>query len=332
VVFGVLALEAGVRAVPDAFLLPAHGWLGEYTYLGEEVIPLYERPRLLVFGTSRVKEGVSPGHVERAAGLPDRSVVNLGLRGGRPTDFLRLYEENHRRLRGAKVVLIGVDEWFFSPGFPLDPRNRMALAWGDRMRLTDDGASWGGGFSLEREKLILDGLVALRLRAPYVLKAVPMQLGLRRSRPQSLTPDRMVVSERRGADHLPNDFRLRQHYRDFDQSPHYVDHMRRLVTGLQADGLTVLLFQMPNRPDYQALVSAQEGEAFARHLQTTRDLAADLGVEFLEWHQAAACGLSPDDYLDYGHMQPEGAARFSEFLVEVLRSRDLLGVLREETR
>ena len=39
VLLGVLLLEGVVRGFPDELLLPAHGWLGEYTFVAARSLP-----------------------------------------------------------------------------------------------------------------------------------------------------------------------------------------------------------------------------------------------------------------------------------------------------
>jgi hypothetical protein len=330
VILGVLLLEGVVRGFPDELLLPAHGWLGEYTFVEARVLPAHPEPRVLVFGSSRVKEGFSPGHAERAVGLPEGSLLNLGMRGGRPSDYLRLYRRNREQLRTAKVALVGVDEWHFSSGFLLDPRSRMTLPWADRWAIASTEAVAGlsparqEALAQQREKLLLDGAFGLRLRTPYLLKAVPMQLGLRKARGQHMTPDRMVVPDRPSRDGAGIEMRLSQHYTDFDQHPLFVNHLRQIVQLLQEDGLRVVLFQMPNRSDYQALVDEQHAEAYATQLATTQALADELGVPFFHWKRPAECGLSDDDYRDYGHMELSGAEAFGEFLSGFVKAQGLL--------
>jgi hypothetical protein len=77
--------------------------------------------------------------------------------------------------------------------------------------------------------------------------------------------------------------------------------------------------QLPNRAAYQAEVNAKHGAEYANHAAALKDLAKHLDVPLFFYDDPKQCGLSDDSYEDYGHITPEGALIFTNFLAELIQ-------------
>src|SRR4051812_21655636 len=73
-VLGVLlALEIGVRLIPDESLIPAKSRQGEIVFMERELLPRVTNPRIVLLGSSRIRRAVVPKLLDEKSGLPVNS-------------------------------------------------------------------------------------------------------------------------------------------------------------------------------------------------------------------------------------------------------------------
>ena len=88
---------------------------------------------------------------------------------------------------------------------------------------------------------------------------------------------------------------------------------------VKANGGRFVLLQLPNRAAYQAEVEKNHRAEYEREREAIGALAAKLLVPFWSYRLPEEMGLSDDDYEDYGHMTPGGAAKTTQFIGEKIR-------------
>lgn len=336
--------ELGLRALPGGFLKVAGGSLGEFHYAEQDVLARATTPQVVLFGSSQAQDAMSPAAMEAALGLPTGSCVNLGVRGGRPFDALRLYQRNRERLKTAKVLLLCVDAWTFSASWPPSIRYRLYAPLEERLAFAPETLDFAASvpeidrkrkhaeLALQRQRLLLDSCLNMRVLMPYALRSGSIQLRLRKQKswPRLSEDGRMQVRPGvpRGPVSMPAavmENRARERCEGFAIHPAYPEHVRQLARLTAEDGVKLVLLQLPGRAAYQDAVERLYPEAHALHTKTTRALADELGVPFTQWTRPSDCGLREDSYHDYAHLADEGAATFSRFLAGHLRREGLLG-------
>jgi hypothetical protein len=87
-------------------------------------------------------------------------------------------------------------------------------------------------------------------------------------------------------------------------------------------------YVLVNVPEFAFRWSASDGaDRYARYLDTVRRFAAANGIEFIDVTGGRADAFAdPDEYSDYHHMSPAGAARFTCLLADHLVEHDAIWV------
>ncbi|MBI3832105.1 MAG: hypothetical protein HY291_21470 [Planctomycetes bacterium] len=322
----VAALEAAARLVPNDVLIQPNSAWGQLRLVEREVIASSRAPQIVFLGSSRMRNAVVPRVVEERLGMPKGSVVNCALGGGRLFDALDLYRRNREILKGTKVVVIGLDDWYFTLGsHPLGTLYELDAPLSDRMRLPEP----------PRNAMVLDGLLQQRVKVPFALRyfahvllnGKPSEISVyvdeygqvrdKGDEVKALTPAEIEHDAANLAYH---------HYSRFRQSPVLAGHLEELIRSIREDGAQALLVELPNRSAYRERVRQDHETEFQAHLALAREIAQRLDVPFLYYEQPEDCGLRDTLYADYGHLKPEGAHAFSAFFATELGARNLSGL------
>lgn len=327
---GVLAVVAGVEAaarlVPNDALMPEDSSWGQLRFVEREVIEPAERPKIVFLGSSRMRDAAAPRVIEEGLGLKKGSVVNIALGGGRIFDALDLYQRNRAKLKGAKLVVIGLDDWHFSLGaHPPGTLYELDAPLSDRMQFPEP----------PRNALVLDGIFQQRVKIPIAMQNLS-RLFSGKSSSLSLYVDEIgQVRDKGDAGRMRTPEELERdaaqlahlHYHRFRQSPVLAGHLADLVQCLRQDGAQVLLAELPNRSAYRERIRLDHEAEFESHLTLAREIAQRLEVPFLYYDRPEDCELRDEMFADYGHLKQEGARAFSAFFLKELLARDLSGMI-----
>jgi len=272
--------------------------MGLLHLLERDVIPSAPPPTVLLLGSSRMRDAVPPRALERALGLPESSVLNLGITSGTPLEALILYRRHRAKLSHAKVLVVSAEDWYANAGIdPSDSDRRFATL---RERMTE--------YPLE-ESL---GLVAGWLWRTYDARFAIARWLKCQSRfcegSAYVGPDRRVVYA--GADPLEGPAQVdvtatvSGFYYRYAWSDRWLKQLERLIAEAREDGLRVIVVQFPFRDAYLAAVRERHGKAYDDYLRAVRSLH---GAEVLIYEGASEVGIAQRYFRDYGHMTPLGA-------------------------
>jgi hypothetical protein len=319
------AIEAAARLVPNDTLMPENSSWGQLRFTEREVIATAAAPQIVFLGSSRMRDAAAPRVIEERFHLPQGAVINIALGGGRIFDALELYRRNRIKLKGAKLVVIGLDDWHFSLGaHPLGTLYELDAPLGERMQLPEP----------PRNAFVLDGIFQQRVKLPVAMQDFS-RLFSGKSSALSLYVDefgqvrdkgdeaktRTVEDIERDAAQLAH-----LHYSRFRQSPVLAGHLEELIRCIREDGAQALIVELPNRSAYRERVRQDHEAEFEAHITLAREIAQRMEVPFLYYDRPEDCGLRDAMYADYGHLKPEGAHAFSSFFALELEARSLLGL------
>ncbi|MCW8131426.1 MAG: SGNH/GDSL hydrolase family protein [Planctomycetota bacterium] len=311
VVAVIAAVELAARLTPNDALMPPNSSWGQVRFVETAVIAPASAPRIVVLGSSRMRDAVAPRVLEKALGLPEGAVVNAALGGGRLFDALLVYERNRAVLKQAKVLIVGLDDWHFSLGaHPLGTLYELEAPMADRLALPEP----------PRNLYALDGVFQLRVKMPIAGARLARALsgrperalwtldahGRLRNSEDRLEPERDRAADARQLAAL--------HYLNFRQSKLLTGHLERLVALAKADGLEVILIDPPNSSWYRRVVGENYEQACQAYKGLAQETAVKLGVPSYRYEAPEDCGLTDADFRDYGHLTPAGAERFTGFL------------------
>ncbi|MCA9537262.1 MAG: hypothetical protein KC620_00155, partial [Myxococcales bacterium] len=127
------AFEIGVARDERIWSAAPRTASGVFAVLEAQVIEPAEAPQVVLLGSSRVRDAVPPRALEAALGLPRGAVLNLGLTSGTPLDALTLYRRHRDKLGRARVLLLGVEDWYLNGAMPPTDRERRFATWAERV-------------------------------------------------------------------------------------------------------------------------------------------------------------------------------------------------------
>ena len=179
-----------------------------------------------------------------------------------------------------------------------------------------------------RTELVLDGSLQSRLLLGYLPKAITIKLG-GKTRSRVLDENDQIRTARTEVGPEMNDpaaFTERVHafYDSFDFHPFMIGHLRQLIEAAQADGLRVVLLQMPNRRVYQGEVDRLFKPQYDAQRKQLEQLAAEYRVPIFCFRYPEECGLVERDFEDYGHLAFRGTRKFTAFIAELIRKKQFL--------
>jgi hypothetical protein len=300
----VVALEVCFRLIPEKKLVPKVSRQGEIFFMEKEVLSKFNAPEIVFLGSSRIRRAIIPAKLDEQLGKAKGSTINLGLAMARPYESLYLYERNETALKSAKLVVFNVDEWFVSSGPKMS--NSLYETHGplvERLYFPER----------MRTRLFLDGLLTMKL--------VPGAVFGRKNDVQNLKLDannQVVPPPGEGKLEAYGDH-VAMFYDRFDINAVMLGHIEKLAEKVKANGGRFVLLQLPNRAAYQIEVEKTHRAEYDRERAALETLAAKLSVPLWAYRLPEEIGLNDDDYEDYGHMTPGGAAKTTKFIGDKIR-------------
>jgi hypothetical protein len=268
-------------------------------------------PKVLIMGSSRIHDAVLPRTLERSLDLDEGTVLNLGISAGTPFDALTLYRRNRQKLRHARAMVVGVDDWQFNGGFPPSECDRRFMTLAERIGVfrSDATLSLIAGWAwktYDAEAPIRRLLEDFVHRTPHAIRIddegrIVMTPGAREVGP-------LEVDVRPDVDRF---------YARWTLSPGRIAELETLIRLAQEDGLAVFLTQVPLRAAYVDVVEQRFGAADAEY---RRGIASIAGVEIHLFARASELGIPENHYVDYGHLTRPGAERMTAAIARWLDS------------
>jgi|GEM_PF-1742572 len=305
-----LAFEVFVARQPWLWAWTPRSQSGIVDVLESRVIEPAPQPTIVVLGSSRVRDAVLPRHLESELDLPTGSVLNLGLNAGTPFDALKLYERNRDKLRQAKLLIVGIDDWYCNAGMGPNDRDRRFADLSDRVT----------GFHTEDRVRLTVGWCWKTYDARSPLKQFFKVVLGDRPAPLPLTEDGRVQWRRKEltvgpqqVDVMPDVNMLYQRYRATDAR---LNKLKDLIDMAEADHLQVVVIQVPARDAYMDVVLTDHHDAYEHYRQQVETIDAPK----LLYERGRELNIPEDHFYDYGHLTLNGATRFTSHLADVLDS------------
>lgn len=288
---------------------------GSFSALDERVLPNVSSPEIVVFGSSRTRDAVPPRELEAQMGLRNGAVINLSLGAGTPSDALWLYRRHRDRLRTARVLVMGVNDWYFNSNMPPNERDRRFATAQERFE----------GFGRWHVPELLLGRVWRTVDVRQNLKFRLARLG-RAEMPPPLAEDgratwRTTESlDARGPEFADAGREAAKFLENFEFGGIRSRHLRDLIALAREDGMRVVLVEFPLRHRYLERAEGEFRESFGRYREALQDLHDPAGgVTVRVFGRAADLGIDETLLYDYGHLTPLGAREFLPHLAELLR-------------
>lgn len=278
--------------------------------LERKVLAVREPPRVVVLGSSRIRDAVVPAVVAGELDLPLDSVVNLGLTAGRPFDSLIMYRRNRELLSQADVLVLGVDEFTDRKVENPSERYRRFASVDDRRR----------DFQGETGMALMVGSVWRTYDANKSLGRWLKSFVQRRSRAVAIAEDGRVQWRKEGVGVVDDSLDRAESLYQNRESPEYDLYcLTELLDLAQADQLPVVLFRPPINPKFVALRDEFAPWAEAEFESYSHKLAQHPAVRATLYSGTGIDVNVPfEDFWDYGHLQPEGAEKVSRDLAKLL--------------
>lgn len=321
VVAALALLELAVRVVPETALMPGKSRRGEMNFVEKNLLPKLGKVDVVVLGSSRMRRAVVPKQLDGALKLPEGSTLNSGLASGSLFEALYFYERNEERLKSARVVVLGLDEWHLSTGWKIGSTYELHAPFAERLEMPER----------IRTQMILDGVFQIRQKLKLLPRGVLVAAGIRKPDEPDLILDEnnhVLPRRRRG---VPSDVDARAYhetignfYTNFEISPVFVGHIEKLAARVKANGGKLVLVQLPNRDAYNRERDKLKGSEYQQHLTALQAVAQRVGAPLHVFESPTQLGLSDTDYEDYGHMNDTGARAFTERFARLFSSEGWL--------
>lgn len=306
-----LAVEIGVARqdwVWDHVLGSAGGII---TALERQVIA-GSSPKVVVMGSSRVRDGVVPRQLEAELGLHDGDVLNLAVTTGTTFDALTLYRRNRPVLSKAKILVVGIEDRTFNAGWPPNDRDRRYMTLSERI----------GPYDGEHTLSLLAGWVWRTYDARGPIQATIKSLAKGREAALPITADGRVKwrddEVEVGPAALLDPKAYERFYARWQPTDGRKKFLETLVAMAAEDGLRVLVIKVPWRAEHLDLIRKHHPDKLAEY---RRRAASVTGAEVVLWDDPADVGMRDDQFYDYGHPTTRGAALLTTALAAELKRR-----------
>lgn len=290
------------------------GWVplsqgGVIDALEQEVLHDAE-PKILLMGSSRVRDALAPRVVEKELGLEEGDVLNLGLTFGTPWDTIKIYERNRERLSSAKLAFFGVEPFQFN-------------------HYDDDSERVSRLGTLHERLEYFHGHKRIRKTLGYFWRALDAGPALDRfvkswwkGRPSPPISDDGRIDWRTPEDNVRAAHRdaardARRYFRSWRTDRWRQHQLRHLIRMLEADGMEVVVFQVPARDEYWDYVYEHYVRRLEYYIRSVRRAASGY-PQWWSW-RATEEGYHHHSFYDYGHMRDHAAVRYSRRFARRIR-------------
>lgn len=308
-----LLFEFGVARTKWAYEQTPGIFVNSIYALEDNVIAPGPDPTVLVFGSSRLQDSISPRLLEVELGLDRGEAMNLAFPFGDVVGSRLLYERNRAHLSTAEVAVIGVEMWDLFGERKLDPIQEFFLPLDERLEHTGK----------DRVSLLISSVwktYAMRKMAGYVAG------GLLRGGPDGgpLSSDgrlMYVAGDEFGPETIDASIQFDDRFSELEAQGTLRgrgdrDELQRFIDLLVADGLRVIVVHLPMRRDFIPEVDMRLPTVTAK----SRDVLDSLmGLEFVEMETSLEVIGIPDSYYrDFGHAAEAAVAPLTLYVASLL--------------
>lgn len=274
------------------------------------------KPRVVLMGDSVMLYGVNEDRLASLMGLAPGEVANLGIESGRAWDALVLMRRNSQFFAEVELVI-------FNAAFNQVTQSSVAKRLPHFYRFSTLAEKWRVDSTRDRAAMLLDAawpVYSERRELSTWLEAfadrVPVQgVSLR----PAWEPGNLAKMLARKQEVAVSPSANAASYGPIPVSELHVKLLDDFVRHWREREVQVLLVCMPVAPSLAAVLNrAPVPPEFASFQRRLESLTGE-GVALADWRTDTALGLSDaTDYMDEGHLTPNGAARMSEVIADYL--------------
>ncbi len=284
---------------------------GIITALERQVIS-QAQPRVVVMGSSRVRDGVAPRQLEAQLGLPQGAALNLAVTNGSTFDALTIYRRNRAVLSRADVLVVGIEDRTFNAGWTPNDRDRRYMTLTERV----------GAYDSEHTLSLLAGWVWRTYDARGPVQAAIKSVIKGRDATLPIAEDGRVKWRDEeievGPAELPDPKAYERFYRRWEPTDGRKRFLEQLTALAGEDGVKVLVVKLPWRRQHLDLIAEHHPEKLAEY---RRRAATVRGAQVVLWDDPAQIGMRDDQFYDYGHPTTQGAKLVTTALAGELKAR-----------
>lgn len=315
-----LALGLGSEAMR---VIPAESADTRFFGVEQRVRRANMRPRVLLMGTSFAYYGLHGATFAAEARLPREDVANVAVNGGTPFEAKYMLARNLQLLSRDGLVVIDLTRSILNARVSVRPLFYRFAGLDERLALDTFG---------DRSSAVIDvALQNLREKRPvdYWVQGLYRLFRPLKPEPATLEPPRplwKMTSEQssRSLKHFEAVAAARRQMSDFETSSAarvYADDFARFCTDRH---LRLVILTMPTRDAYRNAFGDIPGaleadKAYFAWLNSYSERAT-----ILIYNTPESAGISPDEFLDYGHLTEAGAIQLTRTLVRDLMAHGLL--------
>lgn len=308
-----LLFEFGVARTKWAYEQTPGVFVNSIYALEDNVIEPGPEPAVLIFGSSRLQDSVSPRQLEEQLGLGEGEAMNLAFPFGDVVASRLLYERNRDKLAGADVAVVGVEMWDLFGERRLDPIQEFFLPMDERLDHTGK----------DRVSLLISSVwktYAMRKMSGYIVG------GLLRGGPAQgpLSADgrlMYVEGEELGPTAIDASIQFDDRFAELEAQQTLSgagdrEELQRFIDLLTADGIEVVVVHLPMRRDFVPEVDERLPTVAAETFAVLDSLEGPSLVEMLI--SLEDLGIPDNYYRDFGHVAEAGVAPLTTYIASLI--------------
>lgn len=304
-----LLFEFGVARTKWAYEQTAGVFINSIYALEDNVIEPGPAPAVLVFGSSRLQDSISPRLLEAELDLDEGQAMNLAFPFGDVVASRLLYERSRNKLSQAQVAVIGVEMWDLFGERKLDPIQEFFLPMDERLEHRGK----------DRVSLLISSVwktYAMRKTAGHIAG------GLLRGGPDlgPLSPDGRLMhtaGTEFGPVAIDAAIQFDDRFAELEAQETLSgrgdrDELQDFINLLAGDGVTVIVVHLPMRRDFVPEVDERLPTVVAGARSVLESLDGLAAVEMET--SLEALGIPDNYYRDFGHAAEAAVAPLTSYM------------------
>lgn len=328
-VLGILiGLEIGVFRQRWFWAAEPRSDVGIYYVLEDMARSSKVRPKILIFGDSRMRLGVDAFLLEQELGLKRGEVMNFALTAGTPWDTKLFFKRNPWLLDSLQLILYQPSDWQFNENFPPTSRVKHFATLGERIEYKD----------FETACELVAGYFLQTVAAKDVFKGNIKRVGstIIKKLTNKYTKDLplvdtvtgqirwMIKEQYTGPDTVDITADISSFYKKFEYSQRVENDLTDIINLSKDRKIKFVLVDIPVREIYVQTAESKYGRYSKKYLTRLEALCKEFDVFQIGDSATKNEALITENlFYDYGHLTLEGKKRFTVWFAKKLTSDSL---------
>jgi hypothetical protein len=279
-------------------------------------------PRIVVMGSSRVRDGVSPRQLEQKLNLKEGTVLNLAVTNGSCFDALTIYRRNREVLSRARLLVVGIEDRTFNASWPPNDRDRRYMTLRERVDRWSAEEGIHGPYDGPHTLSLIVGWFwrTYDARGP-LLTALKSTIKGRDATLPIADDGRVKWREdevETGPEKLKDSSAHERFYRDWKHTEQRKAFLEELIELARQDNVEVLVIKLPWRTEHLALIQEHHPGPFSQYRASAAQFQ---GAQVVLWDDPDALGMPDHHFYDYGHPTTLGAKTITTALAIEIRTK-----------